>query len=72
MIARGNFILMDPKKLILPIGNLGARVTLYYLIFEEKLHFKCQDNYSEEEYRVVRILEFSQILKVVPKRSQEQ
>jgi predicted nucleic acid-binding Zn-ribbon protein len=35
MIARGDFVLMDPEKLILPIGNLGARVTMYYINLEE-------------------------------------
>jgi hypothetical protein len=40
MIARGDFVLMDPEKLVLPIGNLGARVTLYYLSLEGQLHNK--------------------------------
>ena len=57
MIARGDFVLMDPEKLILSIGNLGARVTLYYLTLEEQLHFKRQADHSKEENRVVRLPE---------------
>jgi hypothetical protein len=72
MIARGDFVLMDPEKLILPIGNLGARVTMYYLILEEQLHVKRQRDHSEEGDRVVRLPEFSQILAAVPNRSTEQ
>jgi hypothetical protein len=72
MIARGDFVLMDPEKLILPIGNLGARVTLYYLTLEEHLHLKRQKDQSEEGHRIVRIPEFGQILEAVPNRSPEQ
>ena len=32
MIAQGDFVLMDPEKLILPIGNLGARG--HFILFE--------------------------------------
>jgi hypothetical protein len=71
MIARGDFILMNPEKLILPIGNLGTRVTLYYLNLEDGLHFNRQKDHSKEEHRVVRKLEFSQILRAVPKQSVE-
>ena len=56
MIARGDFVLMDSEKLILPIGNLGARVTLYYLILEEQFHLKRQNDHSKEEHCIVRLL----------------
>jgi hypothetical protein len=72
MIARGDFVLMDPEKLVLPIGNLGARVTLYYLNLEGQLHNKRYSNSSEEEHREVKILEFNNILQAVPERTSEQ
>jgi hypothetical protein len=72
MIAQGDFILMDPEKSILPIGNLGARVTLYYLHLEEQLHNKRYSDYSEEDNRVVRIPEFSHILQAIPGRTPDQ
>jgi hypothetical protein len=53
MIAWGDFVLMDPEKLILPVGNLGVRVTLYYLTLERQLHNKRYSDCSEEENRVV-------------------
>jgi hypothetical protein len=72
MIARGDFVLMDPEKLVLPIGNLGARVTLYYLNLEGQLHNKRYSDSSEEEHREVKIPEFNNILQAVPERTSEQ
>jgi hypothetical protein len=72
MIARGDFVLMDPEKLVLPIGNLGARVTLYYLNLEGQLHNKRYSDSSEEEYQEVKIPEFNNILQAVPERTPEQ
>lgn len=56
MIARGDFELMDPKKLVVPIGHLGARVLMYYLELEEQLHFRRQFDYSMTSYRDIRML----------------
>jgi hypothetical protein len=61
MIAQGDIILMDPEKLILPIGNLGARVTLFYLNLEGQLHSKRYSDSSKEENREVKIPEFNNI-----------
>jgi hypothetical protein len=72
MIAWGDFVLMDPEKLVLPIGNLGARVTLYYLNLEGQLHNKRYSDSSEEEHKEVKILEFNNILQAVPARTPEQ
>ena len=72
MIAQGDFILIDPEKLILPIGNLGARVFLNYLNLEEQLHFKRQNDHSEGEHHIIHLLELSQILEVVPMRQPAQ
>jgi hypothetical protein len=72
MIARGDFVLMDPEKLILPIGNLGTRVTMYYINLEEQLHFKRQNDYSTEEHQKVRLPELGPILAAVPDRPPEQ
>jgi hypothetical protein len=72
MIVRGDFVLMDPEKLVLPIGNLGARVTLYYLTLEGQLHNKRYSDSSEEEHREVKIPEFNNILQAVPERTPEQ
>jgi hypothetical protein len=72
MIARGDFVLMDPEKLVLPIGNLGARVTLYYLNLEGQLHNKRYSDSSEEEHREVKIPEFNNILLAVPEHTPEQ
>jgi hypothetical protein len=72
MIVWGDFVLMDPEKLVLPIGNLGARVTLYYLPLEGQLHNKRYRDSSEEEHRKVKIPEFNNILQAVPKRTPEQ
>jgi hypothetical protein len=72
MIAWGDFVLMDPEKLVLPIGNLGARVTLFYLNLEGQLHNKRYSDSSEEEHKEVKILEFNNILQAVPARTPEQ
>jgi hypothetical protein len=72
MIARGEFVLMDPEKLVLPIGNLGARVTLYYLNLEGQLHNKRYSDSSEEEHQDVKIPEFNNILQAVLERTPEQ
>jgi hypothetical protein len=72
MIARGDFVLMDPEKLVLPIGNLRARVTLYYLNLEGQLHNKRYSDSSEEEHREVKNPEFNNILQAVPERTPEQ
>ena len=63
---------MDPEKLILPIGNLGARGTLYYLNLEEQLHFKSQNDHSEEEHCIVHLPELSRTLEAVPMRQPAQ
>jgi hypothetical protein len=42
MIIRGDFILLNPENLILPIGHLGAKVVLYYLNLESQLHYQRQ------------------------------
>jgi hypothetical protein len=72
MIIRGDFILLNPENLILPIGHLGAKVVLYYLNLESQLHYQRQKDHSKEEHRVVRILDFSQISKTNVMRSKEQ
>jgi hypothetical protein len=72
MLARGDFILMDPEKLVLPIGNLGARVTLYYLNLEGQLHNKRYSDSSKEEHREVKIPEFNNVLQAVLERIPEQ
>ena len=72
MIARGDLVLTDPEKLILPIGNLGARVTLYYLNLDKWLHFKRQNDHSEKKHRIVRLLELSRTLEAVPTRQPAQ
>ena len=63
---------MDPEKLILPIKNLGARVTLYYLNLEEQLHFKRQNDYSKEEHCIVYLPKLSRMLEAVPMRQPAQ
>ena len=68
MIAQGNFVLIDLEKLILSIGNLGARVALYYLILEEQFHFKHQNDHSEEEHCIIRFHELSRMLEAVLER----
>ena len=72
MIAKGDFVLIEPEKLILPIRNLGTRVTLYSLTLEEQLHFKHKNDHSEALHRVVHLPELSQTLQVVPTRQPAQ
>ena len=40
IIARVDLILATPTKLMVPIGDLGARVLLYYLTLEVQLECK--------------------------------
>jgi hypothetical protein len=42
MIAKGDLLLLDPKKLFWSIGHFEARVVLYYLKLEIHLHFRRQ------------------------------
>jgi hypothetical protein len=72
MIVWGDFVLMDLEKLVLPIGNLGARVKLYYLNLEGQLHNKRYSDSSKEVHREVKIQEFNNILQAVLERTPEQ
>ena len=65
VIARGDLELLDPRKLVVPIGHLGARTLMYYLELEQQLHFRRQLDYAVESYRDIRMLSVPEELQTI-------
>jgi hypothetical protein len=61
MIARNDLKLANPSKLIIPIGDLGARVLLYYMTLESQLEYKHQADKPGETFRHVYDLEAREV-----------
>ncbi len=57
MVVRADLELINPSKLLVSVGDLGARVLLYYLNLKGQLAYKRQNDHPLETGRHVRLLE---------------